>query len=84
MFADTLSHAYLKENDSTSYDKDSEVINMLKYLPLAESRVKDLKFHTHDDELLQVQETTVIHGWLIKREDTPSLARNRTSTSKMR
>ncbi|VDH90162.1 Hypothetical predicted protein [Mytilus galloprovincialis] len=73
--ADTLSRAYLKETDTTSFEKDLEVINMVKYLPMTESRVKDIKLHSQDDESLQVLQTTVLHGWPIKREDTPSLAK---------
>ncbi|CAC5416292.1 unnamed protein product [Mytilus coruscus] len=48
---------------------------MVKYLPMTESRVKDINLHTQDDESLQVLQTTVLHGWPIKREDTPSLAK---------
>ncbi|CAC5388236.1 unnamed protein product [Mytilus coruscus] len=48
---------------------------MVKYLPMTESRVKYIKLHTRDEESLQVLETTVLHGWPIKREDTPSLAK---------
>ena len=49
--ADTLSGAYLKENDTTSFEKDSEVINMVKYLLMTKSRVKDINLYT-----------TVLHG----------------------
>ena len=73
--ADTLSRAYVNETDTSCFERDLEVVNMVGYLPITEPRLNDIQSHTSKDEALQVLKDTVLRGWPHRREDTPPLAR---------
>lgn len=73
--ADTLSRAYLKETDNSDFEKNLEIVNMVQYLPMTESRLSDIRKHTCSDESLQVLKDTILQGWPLKRENCSPLAK---------
>ena len=55
--ADTLGRAYAKETDTSCFERDIEVVNMVRYLPKTEPRLNDIQLYTSKDEAMQVLET---------------------------
>ena len=59
--ADTLFRAHLpcdKQNDS-----DFETINMMKYLPISETRLQQIQRDTELDQSLQMLKNVINQGW---------------------
>ena len=60
--ADTLSRAYVSDDrDIGSYE--IEQVNMVDYLPISESLIRDIQRHTETDKSLQVLKHTIVSGW---------------------
>ena len=60
--ADTLSRAYLSDDQDLGSHKDIENVNM-DYLPISEALIRDIQRHTETDESLQVLKRTIVSGW---------------------
>ena len=61
--ADTLSRAYLSDDQDLGSHKDIENVNMVDYLPISEALIRDIQRHTETDESLQVLKRTIVSGW---------------------
>jgi len=69
--ADTLSRAFLP---STGEKLDIEHIHMMRYLPISENRLQEIKLATERDETLQVLKRVVLQGWPDDKQQTPGQA----------
>jgi hypothetical protein len=68
--ADTLSREYLpaSSNDQSEF----ETINAVKFLPMREERIEQIRLATENDPTLESLKATIQHGWPDKK-DTPPL-----------
>ena len=74
--ADTLSRAYLKSKTTRKHEvqdvininrsrteQEAEEINMVSYLPLRDTTIKEIQRHTETDPDLQALATIIKDGW---------------------
>ena len=62
--ADTLSRAYMQGNDMREdVEKEVETIHMADYLPISDSRLRDIQQNTETDDTLQTLKAAILHGW---------------------
>ena len=67
--ADTLSRAFLSSTENA--EGEFERINAVKYLPVTDERLEELKKHTQEDEVLQQLRQTIQTGWPEEKRDLP-------------
>ena len=60
--ADTLSRAYLRNNDQTGV-LNEETIHLARFLPVIEDRLQDLRRETQMDETLMKLTKVILTGW---------------------
>ena len=70
---DTLSRAFPPAD--TEAPGPFDTINAIKYLPISDERVKELKDHTAADETMQMLCTVIINGWPDHKELLPDQLR---------
>ena len=61
--ADTLSRAYVSDDRDIGSYEEIEQVNMVGYLPILESMIRDIQRHTETDKSLQVLKHTIVSGW---------------------
>ena len=62
--ADTLSHAHMQRNDiREAVEKEVETIHMTDYLPISNSRRRDIQQNTEADDTLQTLKAAILQGW---------------------
>ncbi|CAB4029075.1 Transposon Ty3-G Gag-Pol poly [Paramuricea clavata] len=69
--ADTLSRASIPGDGKSG--PEFETINMMKYLPISDERLKEIQRETKSDESLQVLTTVIRQGWPEQKEDLPNV-----------
>jgi hypothetical protein len=69
--ADTLSRASIPGDEKSG--PEFETINMMKYLPISDERLKEIQRETKSDESLQVLTTVIRQGWPEQKEDLPNV-----------
>ena len=67
--ADMLSRSYLPNEENCHME--FELINMVKFLPIREERLKELRVETEKDNVLQCLTKTVLTGWPELRNSLP-------------
>ena len=71
--ADMLSRAYLPYNGKEVDDFES--VNMVRYLPISDQRLDELRAETRKDQCLRELSGTILVGWPEKKEYAPALTR---------
>ena len=69
--ADTLSRAFPAPNGDPSPQEDLEQINMVKYLPISDHRLTEIRESTARDESLQLLKDVILNGWPEDRSSLP-------------
>ncbi|CAB3998068.1 Transposon Ty3-G Gag-Pol poly [Paramuricea clavata] len=69
--ADTLSRASIPGDEKSG--PEFETINMMKYLPISDERLKEIQRETKSDESLQVLTMVIRQGWPEQKEDLPNV-----------
>ena len=74
VIADTLSRAYLPNDESNDLEKDLEVqVHMLiSNLPISQPKLEEFKTATKEDQVLQSLKDTVLNGWPQTRNEVPN------------
>ena len=67
--ADMLSRSFLPNEDNSHVE--FEQINMVKFLPIREERLKQLREATESDNVLQSLQQTVLNGWPDRKDAVP-------------
>ncbi|CAB4004970.1 Transposon Ty3-G Gag-Pol poly [Paramuricea clavata] len=70
-FANTLATASIPDDGKSG--PEFETINMMKYLPISDERLKEIQRETKSDESLQVLTTVIRQGWPEQKEDLPNV-----------
>ena len=68
--ADMLSRAFLPNEDSSDF-VEFEQIHMVKFLPISDSRLTQLRKETENDPVLQSLREVVLGGWPDRKDDVP-------------
>ena len=68
--ADLLSRAYLPEVGFED-DKEFELVNMVKTLPINQKRLEEIRQETEADQALQVLKSLILKGWADDKNDLP-------------
>lgn len=71
--ADTLSRAYLPNEQQSKFESTVEAINMLQFLPIAPERLEDIQNQTAGDAALQELGSTIRNGWPTDRKSISAL-----------
>ena len=69
--ADTLSRAYLPSSKNTQ--RDFEMVNVLKILPVSEEKHDEILRHTSKDEVLQLLKEVILTGWPTDKKSLPAV-----------
>ena len=69
-YADLLSRAYLPEVGRED-DKEFELVNMIKLLPVSEQKLADIQKETEADQTLQVVKSMILKGWPNDKKELP-------------
>lgn len=69
--ADTLSRAYLSAKYENICSNDTEIVNMIKQLPISEPRTLEIRQHTDCDQTLQQLKEIILTGWPLIKDDVP-------------
>lgn len=69
--ADMLSRAYLPYNGKEVDDFES--VNMVRYLPISDQRLDEIRAETRKDQCLRELSDTILVGWPEKKEHAPAL-----------
>ena len=69
--ADVLSRAYLPYNGKKVDDFES--VNMVRYLPISDQRLDEIRAETRKDPCLRELSGTILVGWPEKKEYAPAL-----------
>ena len=68
--ADLLSRAYLPEVGRED-DKEFELVNMVKALPISDRKIQEIRQETDTDQTLQVVKSLILKGWPDDKGDLP-------------
>ena len=68
--ADLLSRVYLPEVGFED-DKEFELVNMVKTLPINQKRLEEIRQGTEADQALQVLKSLILKGWSDDKNDLP-------------
>ena len=68
--ADLLSRAYLPEVGFED-DKEFELVNMVKTLPINQKKQEEIRQETEADQALQVLKSLILKGWPDDKSDLP-------------
>lgn len=71
--SDTFSRAYLPKTENNP-QAEFEVINAVKYLPMSEDKINQIKLETEMDEALQQLKFVIQNGWPDEKTSLPELA----------
>ena len=69
--ADMLSRAYLPYNGKEVDDFES--VNMVRYLPISDQRLDEIRAESRKDQCLRELSDTILVGWPEKKEHAPAL-----------
>ena len=61
--ADTLSRAYLKNNERSPVEAETESVHMMDELPISKKTHELIKNATQEDEGMQIVKTFILTGW---------------------
>ena len=70
LIADTLSRAYLPDNETDTIDENVEV-NLVNILPITENKLESIKHETQQDSSLQQLKQVVQNGWPNRKHECP-------------
>lgn len=65
LLADTLSRAYLQDARKSQTEMETEVVNMVHYLPISAERMSAIRIATQEDTKLQMLITIIKRGCLV-------------------
>ena len=70
LIADTLSRAYLPNENTSILDEELEV-NLVTTLPISENKLELIKYETRQDFSLQQLKQVVLTGWPTRKHECP-------------
>ena len=73
--ADTLSRAYLQENEQSLTEQEVEYVNMIELISVTRDRIKEIQRETETDFQLQKLINIVRKGWPESRSEVPDTVR---------
>ena len=72
LLADTLSRAYLPENNKEDIETEVETVNMIDHLPISAERLNAIRLATKEDTKLQKLINVILSGWPKNKKDIPA------------
>ena len=71
VLADMMSRSFLPLNSHES-QREFEVVNAVRFLPMKEARIQEIRTHTENDEVLRILRTTIQQGFPENKSSMPA------------